>query len=89
MSPPKKPKKHYDVLRNCQDVWTTKFPWVKMLKSEIGEVHHVKCTVRSFVKCKDVILGPKAYILKKHEGKTRVYLRHATFGQEIRRLVCQ
>jgi len=53
-------------------VWTTQFPWVEMLKSEIGEVHHVKCMVCSFVKGKDVIVRPKADILKNHEGKTRV-----------------
>jgi hypothetical protein len=43
-----------------------------MLKSEIGEVHHVKCMVCSFVKGKDVILKPKVDILKKHERKTKV-----------------
>ncbi len=38
------------------------------------------------MKSKDVILGPKADTLEKHVGKTR---RHATIGQEIRRMVCQ
>jgi hypothetical protein len=43
-----------------------------MLISEIGEIHHVKCLVYSFVKGKDVILGPKANTLEKHVGKTKV-----------------
>ncbi len=42
-----------------------------MLKNETREVHHVKCMVCSFVKGKDVILGPKVDIFKKHEGKIR------------------
>jgi hypothetical protein len=32
----------------------------------------MKCLVCSFVKNKDVILGPKANTLEKHVGKTRV-----------------
>jgi hypothetical protein len=43
-----------------------------MLKSEIGKVHYVKCLICSFVKDKDVILGPKANTLEKHVGKARV-----------------
>jgi hypothetical protein len=42
-----------------------------MLRIETRKVHHVKCMVCSFVKSKDVILGPKVDILEKHEGKTR------------------
>ncbi len=37
------------------------------------------------MKNEDVILGPKANTLEKHVGKTR---RHATLGQEIKRMVC-
>ncbi len=47
-------------------------------------VHCMKCLVCSFVKDKDVILGPKANTLEKHVGKTR---KHAAFGQEIRRMM--
>jgi hypothetical protein len=43
-----------------------------MLTSEIGKIHHVKFLVYSFVKGKNVILGPKANILEKHVGKTKV-----------------
>jgi hypothetical protein len=53
-------------------VWVTQFPWVKMLRSETRDVHHVKCLVCSFVKGKDVILGPKANTIEKHAGKTSV-----------------
>jgi hypothetical protein len=35
-----------------------------MLKSKIGEILCVKCMVYSFVKSKDVILGPKADTLE-------------------------
>ncbi len=51
MCPPKKPKKHYDILCKCRDVWTTQFPWAETLISE-REIHHVKCMVCSFVKDK-------------------------------------
>ncbi len=49
-----------------------KFPWAEMLTNETGEVHHVKWMVCSFVKGKDVILGPKVNTFEKHAGKTRV-----------------
>jgi hypothetical protein len=42
MLPLKDLKKNYDVLGKCQNVWTTQFPWVEMLRSETGDVHHVK-----------------------------------------------
>jgi hypothetical protein len=34
LPPFKKPKKYYDILGNCWDVWAIQFPWGKMLKSE-------------------------------------------------------
>jgi hypothetical protein len=43
-----------------------------MLTSATQKVHCVKYLVCSFVKGKDVILRPKANILEKHAGKTRV-----------------
>jgi len=43
-----------------------------MLRSEIGEVHCVKCKVCSFVKGKDVILRLKVDTLEKHARKARV-----------------
>jgi hypothetical protein len=44
------------------------------LRNETKIFHHVKCPVClcSFVKVKDVILGPKVHILEKHAGKTKV-----------------
>jgi hypothetical protein len=69
---PKKPKKNYDISHKCQDVWATQFPWLEMSRSEIGEVHCVKCKVCSFVKGKDVILQSKVDTLEKHVRKTRV-----------------
>ncbi len=53
-------------------MWAIQFPWAKILRNEIGEGHYVKCMVCSFVKGKDVILGPKVNTLEKHAGKTRV-----------------
>jgi hypothetical protein len=41
-------------------------------RNEIREVHHVKCMVCSFVKGKDVILGPKVNTFEKHAWKTKV-----------------
>jgi len=41
-------------------------------RNETREVHHVKCMVCSFVKGKDVILGPKVNTLEKHAWKIRV-----------------
>jgi hypothetical protein len=72
VSPPKKPKKNYDISHKSQDVWATQLPWPEMLRSEIGKVHCVKCKVCSFVKGKDVILRPKVDTLEKHVRKTRV-----------------
>jgi hypothetical protein len=46
-------------------VWATQFPWAEMFKSEIGKIHHVKCMACSFVKGKDVIIGPNVNILEK------------------------
>jgi len=63
-------------------VWATQFPWVEMLRSEIGEIHDVKCLVCSFVKGKDVILGLKANTLGKHAGKTRVVQDMSHLGKK-------
>ncbi len=43
-----------------------------MLKSDLGNINHVKCIVCIIVKGKDVILGPKFDTLNKHEGRTKV-----------------
>lgn len=42
-----------------------------MLKSEFGEVYMVKCILCSFVKGKDVIMGPKFDTLAKHARKPK------------------
>jgi hypothetical protein len=55
----KEPKRSM-MSHECQDVWVIQFLWEEMLKSKIGEIVCVKCMVYSFVKSKDVILGPKA-----------------------------
>jgi hypothetical protein len=61
--PPKKPKRIM-MSHKCQYVWVIHFLWEERLKSKIGEIHCVKCMVYSFVKSKDVILGPKANTLE-------------------------
>jgi hypothetical protein len=53
-------------------VWAIKFPWLEMSRSEIGEIHCVKCKVCSFVKGKDAILRLKVDTLEKHARKTKV-----------------
>jgi hypothetical protein len=62
--PPLKEPKRIMMSHECQDVWVIQFLWEEMLKSKIGEIHCVKCMVYSFVKSKDVILGPKANTLE-------------------------
>jgi hypothetical protein len=52
-------------------------------------VHYVKCLVCSFVKGKDVILGPKANTFENHVAESKGSLRYVTFGQEIGKMVCQ
>jgi hypothetical protein len=71
MSPPKKLKKNNVISCKCKNVWVNQFPWANMLKSESGEVHHVKCMVYSFVRGKDVVLGSKIDTLEKHVRKAK------------------
>ncbi len=47
------------------------FLWAKMLKNDFGEIHCGKCIVCLIAKGKDVILGLKFDILKKHVGKIK------------------
>jgi hypothetical protein len=82
LSFPKKPKKNYDISQKCRDVRATKFPWVEMLRSEIKDVHHVKCLVCSFVKGKDVILRLKTNTIEKNAGKTNVIREMSHLGKE-------
>jgi hypothetical protein len=60
---PKKPKRIM-MSHKCQYVWVIQFLREEMLKSKIGEIHCVKCMVYSFVKSKDVILGPEVDTLE-------------------------
>jgi hypothetical protein len=52
-------------------------------------VHYVNCLVCSFVKGKDVILGPKANTFENHVGEIKGSLKYVTLGQETRKMVCQ
>jgi hypothetical protein len=47
-------------------------PWAKMLRSETREIHLMKCMTYSFLKGKDVILGPKVNNFQKHVRKTNI-----------------
>jgi hypothetical protein len=49
-----------------------------------GEVNKVKCMVYSFVKGKDVLLGPKVNILEKHAGKTQAIQDMLHLGKKKR-----
>ncbi len=53
-----------------------------MLKNEFGEVHMVKCIVCSFVKGKDVIMGPKFDTLEKHARKGKAIHDMAHSGKK-------
>jgi hypothetical protein len=55
----KKPKKNYDILHKCKEVWTTQLPCVEMFKNNSKKVNKMKCIVCSFVKGKIVFFGPK------------------------------
>ncbi len=78
----KNPNKIYDLSWKCQEAWATQFMWTKMLKSEFGEVHMVKCIVCSFVKGKDVIMGLKFDILEKHARKVKAIHDMAHLGKK-------
>ncbi len=52
-------------------------------------VNCMKCLVCSFVKGKDVILGPKANTFENHVGENKGSSKYATLGQETRRMLCQ
>ncbi len=50
----------------------SQFPWVKILKGNNGELHHVKCFVCLVVWWKDFLLAPKLNDnLEKHVRKTK------------------
>ncbi len=72
LPPLEKPKNNYDISQKCRNVWAIQFPWVEMLRSETRDVHHVKCLVCSFMKGKDVNIGPKSNTIEKHVGKANV-----------------
>jgi hypothetical protein len=55
-----------------------------MLKSDYGEIHHVKCIVCSTMKGKDVILGPKFDTLEKHVRKTKAIRNMPHLGKKQR-----
>jgi len=67
----KKKFKNYYVSHKCREI-ATQFPWVEMLKSDLGDINRVKCIVCLIAKGKDVILGPKSNMFEKHTGKTKV-----------------
>jgi len=60
------------------------FLWAKMLKNDFGEIHCGKCIVCLIAKGKDVILGLKFDILKKHVGKIVRRFETCHIWQEVR-----
>ncbi len=54
--------------------YAAQFMWTKMLKSEFEKVHMVKCIVYSFVKGKDVIMGPNLTLLKNMQQRQRPFI---------------
>jgi hypothetical protein len=56
--------------------------WTKMVKSEFGEVHMVKCIVCSFLKGKDVIMGPTFDTFEKHATKAKAIHNMAHLGKK-------
>jgi hypothetical protein len=70
---PKKPKKNYDISHKCKETWLSySIPLSRNVKKCYGKVNKVKCTVYSFVKGKDVFLGPNSDTFEKHVRKTKV-----------------
>jgi hypothetical protein len=37
----------YDNSSKCKEIWVTQFPWAKMMKSDIGEIHQIMCIIYS------------------------------------------
>jgi len=37
----------YDIFSKCKEIWATQFPWAKMMKSDIGEIHQIMCIIYS------------------------------------------
>jgi hypothetical protein len=53
-----------------------------MSKSETKDIHGVKCLICSFVKGKDVIIGPKANNFEKYARKTKVVQNMSHMGKK-------
>ncbi len=37
----------YDISSKCKEIWATQFPWAKMMKNDIGEIHQIMCIIYS------------------------------------------
>ncbi len=35
----------YDIFSKCKEIRATQFPWAKMMKSDIGEIHQIMCII--------------------------------------------
>ncbi len=37
----------YDIFSKCKEIWATQFPWAKIMKNDIGEIHQIMCIIYS------------------------------------------
>jgi hypothetical protein len=67
----KKRKVQCQVIRNFQDTWTTKFPWVELVMGENNKLHHVRFKFCIDVEYKEKLLVLKLDGLHKHSGRRK------------------
>jgi hypothetical protein len=73
----KKKKDKWQVIKNFQDTWTTKFPWVELVIGEDNKLHHVWCDVEY----REKLLVLKLDGLHKHSGRRKC--KCAKLGQIV------
>jgi hypothetical protein len=77
----RKRKAQWQVIRNFQDTWTTKFPWVEPVIREENKLHHVRCKFCIDVEYREKLLVLKLDGLHKHSGRRKC--KCAKLGQIV------
>jgi hypothetical protein len=65
----KKWKAQWQVIRNFQNTWVAKFPWVEPVIREDCKLHHLQCRICTNVEHRENLLMPILDGLNKHSGK--------------------
>jgi len=61
----------YEALRQFQDTWPTKLPWVEMVVGGDSRIFQVKCLICLAIQHRIKLLLPKWDTLTKHAGRRR------------------